>query len=327
MRSALGWAFFLLFTVLFILPLTLARCRPNESRQYPQIMVRLYRCDTGHVLTMGLEDYLKGVVAAEMPANFQVEALKAQAVAARTVTIRRLIRYGGSGSRWDKTADFSDDPAEGQAWYDGRKLRSRWGFFRYQSNWRKICRAVDETQGLIVTYQGKPIDAVFHSTSGPWTESAINVWGEPCDYLQSVECPYDQESPRYRQVVGYTPAEISRLLGVHLPSRLFYGPTQVLSGYSGLKVIERSAGGRVKLIRAGGAIFRGEDFRKRLGLRSTRFAFTVNHGKLWIDTVGYGHGVGLCQYGANGMAKLGSDFRTILQHYYTNIEIRRIIKE
>lgn len=317
----------MLFTILFILPLTLARCRPMESSDRPRIMVRLYRCESGRVLNLELEEYLKGVVAAEMPANFQPEALKAQAVAARTVTIRRLIRYGGSGSRWNKTADFSDDPAEGQAWYDGKQLRKRWGLFRYRANWSKICQAVEETQGLIATYQGKPIDAVFHSTSGPWTESAANVWGKPCDYLQSVECSYDQDSPRYRQVVGYTAAEISRKLGVYLPKQCFDGATLVSSGSHGVKVIERSASGRIKRIRVGGAIFSGEVFRNRLGLRSTRFVLSAHQGKLWIDTVGYGHGVGLCQYGAEGMAKRGYDFRTILRHYYTGIEIRRMVRE
>lgn len=327
MRSALSWAFFLLFTVLFILPLTLVRCRPFESVQRPKIMVRLYCCESGRVLSMDLEDYLKGVVAAEMPANFQKEALKAQAVAARTVTIRRLIRYGGSGSRWNKTADFSDDPSEGQAWLDGRQLRNKWGILRFRANWNRICRAVEETQGLIVTYHGRPIDAVFHSTSGPWTESAANVWGQPCDYLQSVECPYDKESPRYRHAVGYSSSELSRLLGVHLPKQIFYSSMTASSGRSYIKVIERSAGGRVKLIRVDGTIFRGEDFRRRLGLRSTRLVLSSREGKIWIETVGYGHGVGLCQYGAEGMAKSGFDFRTILKHYYTNVEIRKIIKE
>ena len=171
MGTTLGRIFLSLFTLLFIVPILLVRCQPRAEGG-TGILVRLHRVDQRRTYIMDLEEYLKGVVAAEMPAAFHPEALKAQAVAARTVTVRRLLRYGGKGSKYDPSADFSDDPVEGQAWLSQRDLRRRWGWRAYSANWAKVSRAVEETKGLILTYQGRPIDAVYHSTSGPRTEAA-----------------------------------------------------------------------------------------------------------------------------------------------------------
>lgn len=327
MRSMVGRVLMLLFSALFLLPVMLVRCHPiSGDGQQSGILVRIYRCETRRIITMDLETYIKGVVAAEMPEKFGLEALKAQAVAARTVTVRRLIRFGGTGSRLQPSADLSDDPAEGQAWYDRGQLRNRWGFFHDASNWNKISQAVDGTRGVIITYNGKPIDAVFHSTSGPRTENSEDVWGKAYPYLRSVDCPFDRDSPRYFQQTGFTPTEFMRLLGVRVPSGIFKGVLPVSSSRYGIQVIERSSGGRIQWIRVGGVMFQGEEFRRRLGLRSTRLSYSIKSGKLWIETVGYGHGVGLCQYGAEGMAKAGYDFRTILHYYYTGVELRRIVE-
>lgn len=324
MGTTLGRIFLSLFTLLFIVPILLVRCQPRAEGG-TGILVRLHRVDQRRTYIMDLEEYLKGVVAAEMPAAFHPEALKAQAVAARTVTVRRLLRYGGKGSKYDPSADFSDDPVEGQAWLSQRDLRRRWGWRAYSANWAKVSRAVEETKGLILTYQGRPIDAVYHSTSGPRTEAAQDVWGRAVPYLQSVACPYDRHSPRYRQTVRFTPGELARRLGVRLPGQGVAGTLPVATGGQGVQVLERSSGGRAKLIRAGDVIFRGEEFRRRLGLRSTHLALWESKGHVLIETVGYGHGVGLCQYGADGMARQGADFRRILQHYYKGVEIRRLV--
>lgn len=320
MRSTITGILLFLFIVLFLLPLTLVRCGLPGSRQNEAsgILVKLYVCHLKKCVSMDLEEYIKGVVAAEMPAEFGIEALKAQAVAARTVTIRRLKRFGGAGSRYFPDADFSDDPNEGQAWLDGKALRRKWGRSR-SANWRKICRAVEETRELVITYQGRPIDAVFHSTSGPWTENARDLWGQDIPYLQSVECPYDQGTPRYQETLRFTLREMARRLGVRMP-----GAVPVTANKDGVVILERSSSGRVKWVRAGGAVFRGDEFRRRLGLRSTQFRVTGSQGQVVIRCVGYGHGVGLCQYGADGMAKQGADFREILKHYYTGVEIRRL---
>lgn len=326
MRTTLCRIFLSLVTLLFILPIMVVRCRPRADEGCG-ILVRLHRVSQKQTYSMDMEEYLKGVVAAEMPAAFHPEALKAQAVAARTVTVRRLIMYGGKGSKYDRSADFSDDPTEGQAWQSQKNLRQKWGRRLYRAYWDKICRAVDETRGLVVTHQGRPIDAVFHSTSGPKTENAKDVWGKNVPYLQSVACPYGSHSPRYRETVRLTPKEIGGRLGVRFPAQVISGALPATTGSHGVQVVERSKGGRAKLIRAGGVIFRGEDFRRRLGLRSTLLSVGERSGNVLIETVGYGHGVGLCQYGADGMAKRGSDFRQILRHYYTGVAIRRLAPE
>lgn len=326
MRSTITGILLFLFFILFLLPMTLVRCGlpGNERYEGSGLIVKLYVCDRQRCVTMDLEEYVKGVVAAEMPAKFELEALKAQAVAARTVTVQRLKQYGGKGSRVFPEADFSDNPSEGQAWLDGRALQRKWGWSRL-SYWRKVCRAVDDTRGLVVTYQGRPIDAVFHSTSGPRTENARDLWGQDVPYLQSVECPYDQGTPRYQETLRFTTREVARKLGVRLPGAVLSGAVPVTSSKDGVVILERSSSRRVKWIRAGGVVFRGDEFRRRLGLRSTHFRVTGRNGQVVIDCVGYGHGVGLCQYGADGMAKQGVDFRTILKHYYTGVEIRRLV--
>lgn len=242
MGTTLGRIFLSLFTLLFIVPILLVRCQPRAEGG-TGILVRLHRVDQRRTYIMDLEEYLKGVVAAEMPAAFHPEALKAQAVAARTVTVRRLLRYGGKGSKYDPSADFSDDPVEGQAWLSQRDLRRRWGWRAYSANWAKVSRAVEETKGLILTYQGRPIDAVYHSTSGPRTEAAQDVWGRAVPYLQSVACPYDRHSPRYRQTVRFTPGELARRLGVRLPGQGVAGTLPVATGGQGVQVLERSSGG------------------------------------------------------------------------------------
>ena len=326
MKSTISGIFILLFVILFMLPITLVRCRLPWVNRRPEsgILVKLYLVSQKHTLTLDLEEYLKGVVAAEMPANFHLEALKAQAIAARTVTLQRLVIFGGKGCRWDKTADFSDDPAEVQAWLDERQLREKWGR-NYNRNWRRICHAVDATRGLIVTYQGQPIDAVFHSTSGPRTENAADVWGRDFPYLRSVVCPYDKHSPRYRQTVRMTIQELGRQMGVKLSRGVLTGAVPATSSSEGILVTERSASGRVKRIRVGGRLFRGEELRRRLGLRSTQLTIIDNAGHVEIETIGYGHGVGLCQYGADGMATQGYRFREILKYYYTGVEIRKLV--
>lgn len=325
MRSTITWIFLFFFAILFLLPLTLVRCGLSRNQGYKGsgILVKLYVCDTKRCLTLDLEEYIKGVVAAEMPAEFEMEALKAQAVAARTVTVRRLKQYGGKGSRYFSDADFSDDPAEGQAWLDGQALRKKWGWSK-AAYWKKICRAVEETRGLVVTHQGRPIDALYHSTSGPQTENAGDLWGQDVPYLKSVACPYGKESPRYQETVRLRTRDVANKLGVRMPEAVLSGAVPVTSSKDGIAILERSNSGRVKLIRVGGVIFRGDEFRRRLGLRSTNLRLTADKGQVVIESIGYGHGVGLCQYGANGLAKQGADFRKILTHYYTGVEIRRL---
>lgn len=284
------------------------------------IPVRVFLHEENRIVEMSLEDYVKGVVAAEMPAEFEIEALKAQAVAARTYAAKNMVLFGGGGVPDRPGADVSTDHRQGQAWSSVTQLKNRWGAFHYERYWSKVSRAVDETRGLIVVYNGEPINAVFHSTSGERTASAKEVWGFDYPYLQSVVCTWDKKSPRYSDSKEYSLAELEQRLG---PEAGVVAAAQGGSGTVG-QIIDRTDSGRVDKIRLGSKTFSGIDLRQKLELRSANFTVDFKGDKAIFKTTGYGHGVGLCQYGANGMAKEGWDFRRILTYYYTGVGIKNI---
>lgn len=310
MRQAIGGIFLFFFALLCLLPLFLVNCQPKQA----DLTVRLYLKEEKKTITLTLEEYVKGVVAGEMPAHFHPEALKAQAVAARTVAVRRLKRFGGAGYP-GTDADLSDDVQDSQAWLNKKQLIAKWGLWGYYQNWSKIAAAVEATAGLILTYNGELIDALYHSTSGPRTANAEEVWGTPVPYLKSVPCSFDQHSPRYRQEQVFTVEALLSALG--------HGgklPATALP----LRVIDRTASGRVKTVQVGEKLYRGVEFRSRLGLASTNFTIHRQEGKVIVTTTGYGHGVGMCQYGADGLAKEGKTFQEILHYYYQGVEIRKL---
>ncbi len=310
MRQVIGGLILFFFALLCLLPLFLAHCLPSR----PDLTVRLYLKEEKKTITLALEEYVKGVVAGEMPANFHPEALKAQTVAARTVVVRRLKRFGGAGYP-GTGADLSNDVNDSQAWLSKKQLIAKWGLWNYYRNWSKITAAVDATAGLILTYDGRPIDALYHSTSGPRTANAEEVWGTPVPYLKSVPCSFDQHSPRYRQEQVFTIEDLFSALG--------NGGKPPAAGFS-LRILDRTASGRVNTVQIGEKVYRGVDLRSRLGLASTNFTVHRQEGKVVFTTIGYGHGVGLCQYGADGLAKKGKTFQEILHHYYRGVEIRKL---
>ncbi|NLW56588.1 MAG: stage II sporulation protein D [Firmicutes bacterium] len=313
MKQALCGLFLSLFILLFLLPLTLSKCGPAPQG----ITVCLYLKEANKIITLDLEEYVMGVVAAEMPANFHPEALKAQAVAARTVTVRRLKRFGGPGYPAVEGADLSDDINDSQAWLSKQELVGKWGLWNYLGYWRKIAEAVEATGGQILTFQGQPIDAVYHSTSGPRTESSEAVWGVALPYLRSVECLYDQHSPKYSQEQVFTVSEVQAQLQLGKVS-------PVATGRPFVQILNLTGSGRVNSIRLGDKVFSGTELRRRLGLNSTHFQCRLEQDRLIFKTIGYGHGVGLCQYGADGLAKQGRNYRQILAHYYQGVQLSKL---
>lgn len=302
---------------LVILPTLLVRgCALRPARRAGPT-IRLYLSASGRVVRMGLEDYLVGVVAAEMPANFSPEALKAQAVAARTLTVKRLRCLGGRGCSHRDEADICDQPGDGQAWYASADLKRIWGQ-HYRAYHQRIARAVAATRGLILLHEGQPIDALYHSTCGGRTEDAANVWGEPIPYLRGVTCGFDQISPRYRSTVSMTRAEAASRLGLALPAAAGAGAP------FDLRILGRTPAGRVAGISVAGKTMRGEDFRHALGLRSADFTWKTVGESIVFEVKGYGHRVGMCQYGAEGMARQGANYRQILGHYYSGVRLGRI---
>ncbi len=296
-----------------------AVAQPAVFRQ-EDVMIKVYMAEINQIVSMNLEDYVKGVVAAEMPAEFELEALKAQAVAARTYAVKHMAFFGGSGSVEHPGADVTTDYKNSQAWYNETKLKEKWGV-NYGKYWRKISQAVDQTQGLIVTYKGEPINAVFHSTSGERTASAKEVWGFEYPYLQSVACSWDQLSPRYQDTKEIPLSELEARLGTDAG---IMAAAQSGNSADIVSIIEHTDSGRVNKVRVGSKTLTGLEVREKLALRSTNFIVEAAGDKLVFKTRGYGHGVGLCQYGANGQAKEKRDFRQILTYYYTGTAIRNI---
>lgn len=284
------------------------------------VMIKVYLHEQKEIKEINLEDYVKSVVAAEMPAEFDMEALKAQAVAARTYAARNMLMYGGAGSLAHPGADISTAVGEGQAWVDEQTLKNRWGENKYSLYWYRISRAVDETRGLVLTYNGEMINALFHSTSGGQTEDPSEVWGQQTPYLKSVACPWDQNSPRYKAQKQFTVNEIEALLG---PDAGVI--TVAKNGQADLvQIIEKTSSGRVKKVRIGSKVFDGVDVREKLGLHSTNFTWTFEGDQVRFSTTGYGHGVGLSQYGANGLAKEGKSYKDILHYFYQGVQMANV---
>lgn len=284
------------------------------------VPIKVYLHEHDQVVEMKLEEYLKGVVAAEMPAEFELEALKAQAVAARTYAVQNMSFFGKKGSSEKHNADISTDPRQGQAWISEAKLKARWGTLSFSKYWTKISRAVDQTQGIIMTYQDEPINAVFHSTSGPKTASAREVWGSDYPYLQSITCNWDNNSPRYHETKEYSVAEIEKQLGQEagVVAAVQNGNKEAAT------IISRTESGRVAQVRIGTKTFSGLEVREKLNLRSTNFEINQKDDKLVFTTTGYGHGVGMSQYGANGMARAGKKYKDILSYFYKGINFKNI---
>ncbi len=297
--------------------------RPAPPLSAYDIQLVLLRHDTGARLQLPLEEYVKGVVAAEMPAEFQGEALKAQALLARTYAVKRLRQFGGPGLEKDAEADLSSDPASGQAWIDQAGMRRKWGLLNYYRYWPKISAAVEATRGLIVTYQGEVADALYHSTCGGHTEAAADVWGQAVPYLTGVPCPYCTSSPHYHSEVAIPVRQLAQRLGVAGDAL----PALSTKGAEAVRTLAQTAAGRVKEIKIGNLTMKGTDLRARIGLPSTWFTWQVDGDRIRFDVRGWGHGVGMCQYGAEGMAKEGRSFSDIIRYYLPGTEIKNVFSE
>ncbi len=269
--------------------------------------VRIFLSKEDKVVTLPMEEVLMGVLAAEMPASFEMSALEAQAVAARTYIMRRMDEPWGVGSG-HADSDICDDPAHCQAYINKEAMQEKWGS-NFETYYNKISQAVQNTAGQVLSFDGELIEALYHSTCGGQTEDG----GKP--YLVSVPCFWDTEAPKYESKVIFTANELKELLNVSSKE------------LAAIQITSRSASGRVTGLSCGEKIFTGSKIRELLGLNSTNFAWlaAVNGSEEeYIFTVqGYGHGIGLCQNGANGMAKEGKSAAEILLYYYQGAEIEK----
>lgn len=341
----------------------------QESPQDPILNIPVYLSDRNETKRVPLELYVRGVVAAEMPAEFELEALKAQAIAARTYILHRIVKsakaeiqsatdsiteslaesvtdsVASSAAESDEEstnsvpmmgiaapgATATDEEAAqtlaareaawvtnttlDQAFLTEEQLRQQWTSQEYAANMSKINRAVDETRGLIITYEGEPIDAAYFSTSNGYTENSEDYWSEQIPYLRSVASPWDVElSPKYRNVTRISVQDLVQKLGItSYPAASGSKLT--------MEILSRTSGNRIHEIRINGEIFTGREVREKLGLASSEFMWQADGDSIQFTTYGYGHGVGMSQYGAHGMALEGRTAEEILSYYYQDTTI------
>jgi stage II sporulation protein D len=283
---------------------------PLPSSLDRQIPISVYRTQAKTVEIYPIEEYITGVVAAEMPADFELEALKAQAMAARTYIVRRIAEK-----------DFSDvpegayvsDTIQHQVYLDEEQRRRTWG---KDYSWKidRIRQAVVETQGQVLTFKGRPINATFFSTSNGYTENSEEYWVNEIPYLRSVEVPWDKNSPRYQVKTSILLTEVERKLGIKLTA-------EAISTGKWMQVLETTTGNRIGKVKIGDKVYTGRELREKLDLHSSSFLWEIIGGKLHLTTFGYGHGVGMSQWGAHGMAQAGKKAAEIVKYFYQGIAI------
>ena len=318
-------ALFFVFAIIIIPTILVKSCSQQEITVEPQpkkqeVMhsIRVYMHEEDTVVEMNFNEYLKGVVAAEMPASFEEEALKAQAVAARTYAYRRLNMQNKNNEilTYHQGADICTNSLHCKAWVSKKDAMDKWGLFSASKYWGKISQAVDETTNIIITYDTQPIDAVFHSTSSGRTENAEDVWSNPIPYLRSVVSEGEEYSPRYQSTVSVTHEEFQKKFLENRAEILF---SEDITSDIGAK--KRTEGGNVGTILIGNQNFRGTEIRSIFNLNAANFKIELEEDMVHFHVTGNGHGVGMSQYGANYLANQGKSYEEILKTYYSNIEI------
>lgn len=268
------------------------------------VKVRVLKSDN-KVDCINLEDYLVGVVSGEVPVYFENEALKAQAVAARTYALKQI--ENNKEKEYDVT-----DTVSSQVYKTEDDLKNRWGS-DYEKNIKKIKNAVKSTEGEYVSYNNDPIYAFFFSTSNGYTEDNKNVFGQDLPYLKTVDSSFDEkETSNFIVTKEYSLNDFYNKLNIP------YSESLTITDE------EKSNAGRVLNLKVNGNLMNGRDFQSKLKLRSTDFTVEKTGGKVTITTKGFGHGVGMSQYGANALAKQNKTYEEILKYYYTGTNLQKL---
>lgn len=296
----------LMLVTLILVPIAVISFKKNETNfnlaKKEDISLKLKDVDNNEVINIELEEYLIGVVAAEMPAVFSEEALKAQAVAARTYAYYKILH---NKKNYDLVSDISD-----QEYITNEEMQDKWKD-DYKIYYEKVKKAVEATKNEVITYKDDVILAYYFAMSNGYTEDSSLVFEEQ-PYLESVESIWDNNSLNNFQVdITINKQDFCQKLNINCQEIV-------------INNITRSNTNRVNNIVINNQEFNGTDFRYLLNLRSTDFDITITEKNVQITTTGYGHGVGMSQYGANGMAKEGYTYKEILKHYYKDIKISKI---
>lgn len=290
----------------------------NDKLQTNPEVFRVLQTSSGQVKEVSVRDYVIGAVCAEMPASFETEALKAQAVACHTYAVRRQMKENSSPDTELKGADFSDDSSKYQAYFTADQIKSFYGE-KYEEYYSKVCLAVDEVLNEILVYDNQPAVTAFHSMSSGFTESAENVWGYEIPYLVPVSSTEDMSASQFEETVDFTASELFTRFTLAYPDIRLEGDK---SGW--IKINKVSDSGTVLSMTVGNKEISGLEFRSVLSLKSACFSVSCSDEKISVTTKGYGHGVGMSQYGANEMAKGGKTYREILAHYYKGTKLLEI---
>lgn len=294
---------------------TSATAENSDTIDYTGEPYKVLDISTGEVMEVDEKTYVVGAVCAEMPATFEEEALKAQAVSAHTYAERQRIMERNSPTPELCGADFSNDTNKYQGYFTKNQAMEYYGE-NFAVYYDKIYNAVDDVLPYVITYEDEPIISAFHSMSSGKTESAENAWGTAVDYLIPVDSSYDKSAPKYLDEVRYEKELLRQIL-----CEKFSGITLGEDFTSWITINSVSESGTVLSAMIGDFKVSGNDIREILGLRSACFEITYDGETAIITTKGFGHGVGMSQYGANAMASEGKTWRAILLHYYPNCNI------
>lgn len=286
--------------------------RNHGDDSYDGNTISVFMSDDEKTEEMDMRDYVIGVVAAEMPASYETEALKAQALVAVTYACYSKKygddEYGG--------ADISDDSSRHQGYMTTEQMKEKWGD-AYESYYNRIADAADAVIDSVITYQGEPIMAAYHAISAGKTESALNLWGKDIPYLQSTDSEWDKYSSRYSTEVVLTAQELKDIFS-DIDSAEFDEDEE-----NRIKINTVSESGTVLEAEVCGVVMTGLELRNLLSLRSPSFTAEYIDGEFVFTVSGYGHGVGMSQNGANAMAKEGKTYEDIISHYYKGTTIEK----
>lgn len=305
MKKIIIFILLLVFIPFFIVLFYNKNYKEIELKYINISYIRVKRLKTNMIEKMPIEEYIVGVLAGEMPIDFDIEALKAQAVASRSYALKRI--------EYNKDKDYDVvDSVMNQVYLDNEYLKSAWGN-KYVKNINKLRTAVNSTIDEYLEYDNKIVDALFFSTSNGYTEDSGNVFNFTTPYLKSVESPWDKEvSSAYHTSVSIPLNEFYQKLNIPYNKNL------------NIEIKKRSSTNRILLLNINGKEFKGTDIYNMLSLKSTDFTINLYGDYVKIEMYGYGHGVGMSQYGALGMAKKGYTYEEILKHYYSNTTIKKL---
>lgn len=273
--------------------------------------INLLHIESGEVEVLDLDTYLYGVVASEMPASFEIEALKAQAVVARTYTIYQI----RNGSKHEN-ASICDSANCCQAWISKENRFARWEENLREEYWNKIVNAVNDSKGKIIFYNNEPINALFHSNSGGKTELSINVWGGNFPYFQTVETSGEDSYTSYNSENEFSKDELIKIMLENYPEfEIDFNEKNCI------EILKLTEGERIEKIKIGNIEMSGVEARKLFGLKSAKFNFEILDDIIKFKVIGYGHGVGLSQCGSDSLAKTGMKYDEIIKYYYKDVVI------